>query len=161
MHMEQRKCKDLAGRIRNAVERESRGVRQPPPGNKIRVLVADDHAVVRQAIAARLAAEPDIDVIRFGASDGCVAIEVVRRVKPDVVVMDVIMAGMDGIDATRHIKAEAPDTIIVGLSVDVKPETVKAMLDAGASAYLTKLSSVEELLGVIRELARQRKPLAA
>ncbi len=145
--------KDLDARMRAAVARECEEAPHRPPDHKIRVLVAEDHTIVREAIAARLAREPDIEIVKLAASSGEMAVEIARRVQPDVIVMDVIMGGMDGIEATRRIKSDLPQTAVIGLSVDPKPETVNAMLQAGASAYLTKFASLEELLQAIREHA--------
>ena len=149
---------DLAGRIQQAVHRETQERASRPPDHKIRVLVADDHTVVREAIAARLAKEPDLEVVQLAASCGDIAREICHRVHPDVIVMDVFMEGMDGVEATRRIKAELPGAVIIALSVDPQPETVQAMLQAGADAYLTKFASVQELVDTIRKRAPHHEP---
>lgn len=120
---------------------------------KIRVLLAEDHVVVRQALSARLAEEPDIEVIDMAASEGRLALELTRRHRPDVVVMDFNMPGMNGREATQRIKEEMPHVVIIALSMSNDPHTIESMLKAGASAFLDKSVTVEELLKTIRKFA--------
>ncbi len=124
---------------------------QPQVGRRIRVLLAEDHIVVRQGLTLLLGAEPDIEVIALVASDGMLALELARRTQPDVVLMDVNMAGMDGIEATRRITAELPRVRVVGLSMDA--HHAKAMMQAGAAEFLTKDCLADELLAAIRRCA--------
>jgi len=103
----------------------------------LRVLLADDHQIVREGIASILSAQPSIEVVAQ-ARDGEEAVSMARRLHPDVIVMDVNMPRMNGIEATRRILSEQPDTPIIGLSVQDETGTADAMLRAGATAYLFK-----------------------
>ncbi len=115
----------------------------------MRVLIADDHLIVRTALAAMLAHEPDIEIVGE-AADGKVAVEMARNLLPDVVLMDVSMPVMNGIDATRAIRAECPSVKVIGLSMFQQAEQATPMLDAGACGYVCKSESPEVLLAAIR-----------
>ncbi|MCE5278516.1 MAG: response regulator [Planctomycetaceae bacterium] len=116
---------------------------------KIRVILVDDHVVMRQGLATLLKEEPDMVVIGE-ASDGESAVSLVRELGPDVVLMDVSMPGMNGIEAARILHAELPAVRIIGLSMFEQDEQAQAMLDAGASDYLTKSGPSEHLIAAIR-----------
>ncbi len=116
---------------------------------KIRVLLVDDHAVVRNGIALQLLQQPDIEVVGE-AADGRNAVALVRSLRPDVVTMDVNMPGMNGVDAARAIHAEFPGTRIIGLSMSDESEQGAAMRNAGAEHYLSKSESLDKLLAAIR-----------
>jgi len=118
--------------------------------DRIRVLLVDDHAVVREGVAVQLLGLPDIEVVGE-ASDGATAVEMVRSLRPDVVTMDVNMPGMNGVEATRRIHAESPGTRIRGLSMSAEAEQGGAMKAAGAVRYLSKSASLDALLAAIRE----------
>ena len=113
------------------------------------LLVVDDHAIVRQGLIELLAKETDIDVIGAAAS-GEQAIQAVRSLHPDVVLMDISMPGMNGIEATRIIKAEMPDVRVIGLSIHEDVGMRSKMEQAGAVAYCRKSGPVEELIETIR-----------
>ncbi len=117
--------------------------------DKIRTLVVDDHTVVRQGISALLSFHPDIEMVGE-ASDGQEAVEKARQLHPDVILMDINMPGMDGIQATRIIRSEHPCVRIIGLSMHDKQDLADQMIQAGASAYCTKDGSTDELLSAIR-----------
>lgn len=117
--------------------------------NKIRVLVADDHAVVRQGLCTLLRCETEIDLIGQ-ASDGKEAVELARQLRPDVILMDFSMPKVDGVAATEMIRSEMPDIKIVGLSMYDEADRSRAMLDAGAEAFVTKTGELENLLKAIR-----------
>jgi two-component system, NarL family, nitrate/nitrite response regulator NarL len=125
-----------------------------PPGvaaaeGRIRVVLVDDHIVVRQGVAGLLKAEPDIS-IAGEASDGESAVALVRQVRPDVVLMDISMPGMNGIEATGIIHAEMPEVRVIGLSMFEEAERADAIRQAGAVNYLTKSGPAEELVAAIR-----------
>jgi signal transduction histidine kinase/ActR/RegA family two-component response regulator len=118
-------------------------------GVKIRVLVADDHPVVRRTLARMLGSEPDIQIVGE-AANGERAIELTRHLCPDVVLLDVSMPGMDGIEATRRIQAECPGVQVIGLSMYDEAEKAKAMREAGAVAYLGKTCPADVVIAAIR-----------
>ncbi len=118
----------------------------------IRVLLADDHVVMRQGLSLLLGDEPDIEIIAE-ASDGEEAVELARRLRPDVVLMDFSMPRMDGVEATRTIHGELPEIRIIGLSMYEEADRASAMRHAGAVAYLTKSGKPDVLLAAIRSAA--------
>ena len=118
-------------------------------GRRTRVLVVDDDALVRRGFAALLTREPDLEVVGE-AADGKMAIELTRNLAPDVILMDISMAVMNGIEATRAIHAEFPAARVIGLSVLDAAGQSDAMRAAGAMAYLNKSDSAETLLAAIR-----------
>jgi two-component system, NarL family, response regulator LiaR len=116
-----------------------------------RVLFVDDHKVMRQGLINLIGAQPGINVAGE-ASNGKEAIDQVRQLKPDVVVMDVSMPEMDGIEATRHIKAQWPEVRVIALSMfEDEHITTRTMIDAGAEAFVSKTASSTELLKAIYE----------
>lgn len=119
---------------------------------KIRVLLAEDHASVRQGLRLLLERHDDIEVVE-DAADGAAAVEHARALKPDVAVLDVSMPGMNGLSATRAIKAEVPQVGILALSRHSEDAYVQELLSAGASGYVLKQSSFDELLRAIRAVA--------
>jgi DNA-binding NarL/FixJ family response regulator len=119
----------------------------------LRVLIADDHAAVRAALTRALQSEPDIEVVGE-ASDGYTAVQLAARLKPDVVLMDVNMPGLDGIEATRRIVQTDPGVKVVGLSVHCYAFYARQMLDAGAHAYVLKDSDIDELIEVLESVCR-------
>jgi PAS domain S-box-containing protein len=118
----------------------------------VRVLFADDHKLMRQGLIRLVANHPNILLVGE-ASNGREALEQTRRQKPDVVIMDVSMPEMDGIEATRHIKAELPDVRVIGLSMHSDAHIAQTMHEAGATAFLSKTTSSAELLKAIYEAA--------
>jgi PAS domain S-box-containing protein len=124
-------------------------------GSRIRVLLVDDHMVVRNGLALQLKEQPDIEVVGE-AADGAASIALVRALAPDVVTMDVNMPGMNGVEATRAIHAHFPHVCILGLSMFEESEQAAAMRAAGASDYLSKSASFDSLLAAIRAGARGR-----
>ena len=123
---------------------------------KIRVLVVDDHTIMREGLRALLGHEPDLTTVAE-ASDGEQAVTLARELKPDVVVMDVSMPHINGIEATRRIKTDLPDAVVVGLSMYQNDEMASAMRAAGAAAYLSKDKATEALCGVIRAEVLSRR----
>lgn len=116
---------------------------------KIRVLLADDHAVLRAGIRALLDMQPDIEVIGE-AGDGQQAVERVRELEPDIILMDIGMPGLDGLAATRQIKENHPRTRILILTQHENKEYVLPSLKIGASGYVLKRAEGDELLTAIR-----------
>jgi two-component system response regulator NreC len=119
----------------------------------ISVLLVDDHAMVRAGIRALLEAEGHVEVVGEGSS-GDEAVDLVRALKPDVVVMDLSMPGSNGLEATRRIAALELDTNVLVLTVHAEEEYLVPVVEAGASGYLTKTSADTDLLEAIRIVAR-------
>ncbi|MEZ4417691.1 MAG: response regulator transcription factor [Gemmatimonadota bacterium] len=119
----------------------------------IKVLLADDHALFRAGLKALLEAESGIEVVGE-APDGDAAIEEVRRLRPDVVVMDLAMPGTSGLDATRRIAALGYGTRILVLTAHAEEEYLVPVIEAGASGYLTKTSADRTLVDALRVVAR-------
>jgi PAS domain S-box-containing protein len=117
-------------------------------GSPLRIVLADDHAMVRQGLRSVLDSYPDVSIVGE-AADGEAAIELVRLVRPDVIVMDVNMAKMDGIEATRRIKSEWPTVLVVGLSFANPSQVEPLLLQAGASRYVSKDSAADQLYAAI------------
>ena len=118
---------------------------------KIKVLLADDHTVVRQGLRALLAAEGDLEIVGE-AEDGREAVRLVKKLLPDVVVMDVAMPMLNGLEATRQIMQAAPATKVLVLSSYGDDQYVQQMIAAGAAGYLVKQSAANDLVNAVREL---------
>jgi len=114
-------------------------------------LIADDHPLVREALHRALDVEEDMKVVAE-ASDGEEAVKLASELKPDVVVMDIVMPKVNGIEATRKIKEIAPDTAILILTAYDDEEYVLGLLDAGAAGYLLKSARGRDLVGAIRTI---------
>ena len=125
----------------------------------IRVLLAEDHGLVRAGLERLLATVEDIEVVG-GAADGAEAVDLAATTQPDVILMDLSMPGMDGIEATRRIVAARDGVQVVVLTSMNDRERILAALDAGAVGYLLKDSEPDELIGGIRAAARGESPLA-
>ena len=110
----------------------------------IKILLVDDHPLFKKGLRLLFEEEPDMSVVGE-AGDGQEAIDRVRELAPDVVVMDISMPNLNGIEATRHILGESPDTKVVALSIHDGKQFVKDMLTAGAAGYILKDSVPEEL----------------
>lgn len=118
-----------------------------------RVLLVDDHALLRQGLRTVLEEYADVEVVGE-ATDGAHAVILAKSLKPDVVIMDVNMPRLDGIEATRQLKKELPGTIVIGLSVDNNKAVVELMREAGAVCYLTKDVASEQLHDTIVQALR-------
>jgi DNA-binding NarL/FixJ family response regulator len=118
-----------------------------------RILLVDDHQMLRDGLRAIVDLNEEFEVVGE-AADGRTAIELASRLRPDVVVMDVVMPGMNGIEATHRILAESPDTKVVALSVYTDKRYVAKMLEAGAAGYVLKLAAHGLLLEAIRTVLR-------
>ncbi|HET7088450.1 MAG TPA: response regulator transcription factor [Anaerolineae bacterium] len=121
--------------------------------DKVQVLIADDHTIVRSGVRLLLQAEPDIEVVGE-ALNGDEAVALAESLRPDMVLMDIAMPGMDGLEATRQIKARFPDMHVLVLTMHRSDEYFFEMLKAGASGYVLKGAETNELIGAIRAVAR-------
>lgn len=124
-----------------------------PDDAPVQVLLVDDHALFRRGVALVLAAEPDIEVVGE-ASHGVEAVERAADLQPHVVVMDVRMPGMGGIEATRRIRQAQPTTRVVMLTGSTEDADLLGALRAGATGYLLKETAIEELAPAVRAIAR-------
>lgn len=118
----------------------------------IRVLLADDHSVVRKGVREFLEEEPDIEVIGE-ASDGQQAVDLAVQLTPDVVVMDIKMPQLSGVDATKRIRSLAPDVRVLALTAFDDDPYIFGLLEAGASGYVLKTAESSELVRAIRAVA--------
>jgi DNA-binding NarL/FixJ family response regulator len=125
----------------------------------IRVLLADDQELVRSGLTMLLSAEPDLEVVG-AADDGATAVALARRLEPDVVLMDLQMPGMDGIEATRRLVGHLPLTRVVVLTTFDRSRLVYDALRAGASGFLLKDTPTAQLVGGVRAAARGEELLA-
>ncbi len=118
-------------------------------GNKIKVIIADDHKVVREGTRELLQKEPDLEVVGE-AGDGAEAVELVKQFAPDVVIMDIAMPGVNGIEATKQIKEIYPRIAVLVLTAYEYDQYVFALLEAGAAGYLLKDVRGQEVINAIR-----------
>jgi len=126
---------------------------------KVRLLITDDHDVVRQGLRLYLRRDPEIEVVGE-AADGYEAVELARSLKPDVVLMDLLMPRMDGIAATEAIRAELPEVEVVALTSVLEDASVTGAIRAGAIGYLLKDTKAEELCRAIKGAAAGQVQLA-
>ena len=126
---------------------------------RIRVMLVDDHALFRKGIASLLAACPDIEVVGE-ADNGAEALPKVADLMPDLILMDIQMPEVDGLEATRRIKAEHPYVKIVMLTVAEEDRSLFEAIKAGAQGYLVKKMDPEEFLSMIRGVSRGEAPLS-
>jgi len=118
----------------------------------IKVLLVDDHAIIREGLRSLLEKQPEMEVIA-DTDDGRRAIELVRELLPNIVIMDISMPGLNGIEATRQIIAEFPDVKVIALSIHSKRRFVADMLSAGATGYILKECLFDELVQAIKAVA--------
>jgi DNA-binding NarL/FixJ family response regulator len=126
---------------------------------KIRIVVADDHQIVRQGLRTLLATEPDMEVVAE-ADNGRKTLQLVKDLSPQVVIMDISMPDLNGIEATRQLLAESPDIKVIALSMHSDSLFVFNMLKAGASGYLLKDCALEQLVTAIRTVMANRTYLS-
>jgi len=126
----------------------------------LRILLVDDHQMVREGLRAVLEREDACRVVGEAGS-GREAVELTRRFQPDVVVMDVAMSDMNGIEATRQIRSELPEARIVALSSHADRRYVKAILEAGACGYVLKANAYDDLWRAIQAASQGRKYLCS
>lgn len=120
--------------------------------NKIKVLIADDHALLRMGLSVLFDAQPDIETVGE-AADGAEAVRKAKTLKPDIVVMDIMMPEANGIEATRQICAESPQTKVLCLTTSTSVNEHRQAMDAGAAGLVTKGDDNEMLLAAIRQIA--------
>ncbi|MFO7773053.1 MAG: response regulator transcription factor [Dehalococcoidia bacterium] len=118
---------------------------------RIRVLVTDDHAIVRDGICALLALTPDIEAVGQ-ATNGREALEMVAKLAPEIVLMDIVMPLMDGLEATRRIHKRFPETKVIVLTQYEDREYVLSVIEAGASGFVSKAAASSELTSAIRSV---------
>src|SRR3712207_3943557 len=139
--------------MKGETEAEARG--DGPPA---RVLIADDHDLVREGLLAVLEGEPDLEVVGE-AKNGREALEMCRQVRPDLILMDVRMPEMDGLAATRAIKEELPTTSVVMVTMHENPDYLLEAIRAGAAGYILKDAEGERLVGAVRRTLNGESPL--
>lgn len=121
--------------------------------NKIRVLIVDDHALVREGLRALLEAQPDIEVVGE-ATNGEEAVNKTREIQPDIILMDITMPVMNGLEATRHIRQDNPEVKILILTMHESDDYFFKILEAGASGYFIKGGSSRELISALQVVWR-------
>jgi two-component system response regulator NreC len=121
--------------------------------DKIRVLIADDHTILRDGIRSLLEDEPDMQVIGE-AEDGISAVKMACQLEPDVVLMDIAMPLLNGLEATRQIKRSAPQVRVLVLTMHENEEYIRQVLASGAMGYILKDAAARDLLGAIRSVHR-------
>jgi len=122
--------------------------------DRIKVLLVDDHAVLREGLRMLLGCQPDIEVIGE-AGDGQEALDKAAHLRPDVVLMDISMAGMDGLEATRKLRRTQPETQIIVLSQHDEPQFVNSLLEAGAVGYVLKRMGGASVVDAVRSVYRE------
>src|SRR5918999_3383920 len=130
--------------MKGETEAEAQGARPPA-----RVLIADDHDLVREGLLAVLEGESDIEVVAE-ARNGREALEMARRVRPDLILMDVRMPEMDGLAATRAVKEELPTTSVVMVTMHENPDYLLEAIRAGAAGYILKDAAGDRLVEAVR-----------
>jgi two-component system response regulator NreC len=122
----------------------------------LRVLVVDDHALVREGLQQLLGEEGGFDVVGV-AADGRQAVELAKKSDPDVVLMDLAMPGLNGLDATRRVRKAVPNARVLALSMYIDNEYIAQALEAGVSGYIMKDASPEELFAAVRDVGEGRR----
>jgi DNA-binding NarL/FixJ family response regulator len=121
----------------------------------IRVLIVDDHAILRHSLSQSINCEEDMEVVGT-VNEGHKAVELARELMPDVIIMDISMPDLNGMEATRVIQHQSPKTRVIALSMHSSKRYVREMFRSGAAGYLLKECDFDELIGAIREVARGR-----
>ena len=124
----------------------------PDPSGRLRILLADDHVVVREGLRLVIEGQKDMIVV-CEAGDGASAIQQAQELRPDVVIMDISMPGMNGLVATRALKQAQPDILVITLTRHTEDAYLRELLRAGAAGYVLKRSAPTELLHAIRGVA--------
>lgn len=121
----------------------------------IGILIVDDNVQIREALRAQLETQDNVRILGE-AADGVAAIQLAQSLRPEVILMDIHMARLDGVGATRSIRALLPDTVLVGMSCHSREIVEKALLAAGADAFLSKDTLAQQLLPVVRQVFARR-----
>ena len=121
----------------------------------VRVLVADDHEVVREGVRALIERQPDLEVCAL-ATTGREAVDLAQKTKPDVVVLDMTMPELDGLDAIRQIRKALPDTEVVVFSAHPSEDLIDEVFEAGAKSYIEKTEASRDLVTAIRSVAEHK-----
>lgn len=127
--------------------------------SKLRILLVDDHALVRRGLKALLENYDDVEIVGE-AADGVEALEKAKNLKPDVILMDVHMPRMDGIEATRNLREQMPETSVVMLTVSDDDQDLFEALRSGAQGYVLKAVEPEQLISMLRGLRRGETPIS-
>jgi two-component system response regulator NreC len=125
----------------------------------IKIMVVDEHKILREGLSTLIAKQPDMQIVGE-ATDGREALDLVDKLSPDLILMDVTMPNLNGIEATRKIKSKNPDIEIIALSLHSDRRYVLGMIDAGASGYLLKECAFEELVRAINTVMDKKKYLS-
>jgi DNA-binding NarL/FixJ family response regulator len=125
--------------------------------NRIRVLLVDDNPIVRRAVSWRIKAEPDMEVVGQ-AEDGSKAIKLALTLQPEVVIMDVSMPRLHGVEAARQLQEHCPACRVIGFSIYTAPEAASAMSKAGAVHFVNKRDDPASLIAAIRSVCGRRAP---
>ena len=128
--------------------------------NRIRVLLADDHSIVREGLQSMLERSEEFEVVGQ-ARDGVEAVQAASELSPDVIVMDVMMPNKDGVEACREIMESLPDTRVIMLTASTEADAVIEAIAAGATGYLQKVASMDQLLGMVKGVAADELRLSA
>lgn len=121
-------------------------------GRVLRLILVDDHPVLRAGLKALLSAEPDFTVVAE-ADDGATAVQLAAELRPDLILMDVSLPGLNGAEATRQVKQHTPELAVLALSVHEEASYIRMLLDAGAGGYVLKRSACDELVRAVRIVA--------
>jgi len=125
----------------------------------MRILIADDHGVVREGMKVLIENQPDMEVVGE-AEDGLMVTQLAKELSPDVIIMDISMPNLNGVEATRLILTENPDIRVIALSVHLDKHFVTQMLKAGASGYVLKSCLFDEVLRALRTVNRRERYLS-
>jgi two-component system response regulator NreC len=125
----------------------------------IKIMVVDEHRILREGLSTLIAKQQDMEIIGE-ATDGREALELLKKLSPDLILMDVTMPNLNGIEATRKIKSKNPEIEIIALSLHSDRRYVLGMIDAGASGYLLKECAFEELVRAINTVMSKKKYLS-